>query len=289
MQPITTLLDRCSDTKKLLLPAPLRTAYGGDLNFPAHGLRSVHVFANFVATLDGIVSFQTAGKSGGGEISGFNAEDRFVMALLRSAADAVLLGSGTLHGDPGHVRTPEFICPSFREEFRSFRQNVLKKPVHPLNVVITGSGRIDLDEPTFHTPELPVVLITTAKGYDRLRSDHGRSLARVEVRTTGDQGAVSPAAAVHILHEQFGVERLLHEGGPNLFSRFLGDGLIHELFLTLAPQIAGRDERHRRLALAEGSPFSPDRAPWFDLVSLKASQSHLFLRYRIRGRCREPT
>jgi hypothetical protein len=85
--------------------------YDGDFCFPAPPPERPHVIANFVQTIDGVVSFRIPGRSGGGEISGGSAEDRFVMGLLRSIADAVLVGSGTLHGDPGHVRTPEFIYP----------------------------------------------------------------------------------------------------------------------------------------------------------------------------------
>lgn len=284
MQPIVTLLDRSPPASRPLLPDRLRATYGGDLQFPAAAARPVTIFANFVATLDGVVSYQIPGRSEGGEISGFNAEDRFIMGLLRSASDAVLIGAGTFRDSSGSVFLPESICPAFRQEFRSFREKVLKKPAHPLNVVVGGSGEIDLDEPLFHTPGLTGVLITTALGYDRLRRLYGRSLAGAEVRATDDEGPkVSPAGAVRILHDEFGVERLLHEGGPTLFGQFLAEGLIDELFLTVSPQIAGRDEGHRRLGLVEQSLYAPEGSPRFALMSLKAAQDHLFLRY-----CRHP-
>jgi len=283
MRSINTLIERSPSTERPFLSAPLKTAYDGDLMFPRSTENSVYVLANFVMTLDGRVSYHIPGKSGGGEISGFNDEDRYVMGLLRSLADAVLFGSGTLHGDPGHVRIAEFICPSFQDEFRSFRQTVLKKPVYPLNVIITGSGRIDLDEPTFHTSGLSTLIITTAGGYERLRRDHGRSLAATTVRTTGDkEERVSPRAALRILHDEFAVEHLLHEGGPTLLGQFLAHDLVDEVFLTLSPQVAGQDETHRRPGMVEGWLFSPDTAPWYDLISLKMARSHLYLRYRTR-------
>lgn len=284
MQPIVTLLDRFPSASEPALPAGLRAIYGGDLQFPA-ATRPVCVFANFAATLDGVVSYQIPGRSGGGEISGFNEEDRFIMGLLRSASDAVLFGAGTFRDSSGSIFLPESICPAFRQEFRSFRERVLKKPASPLNVVVGGSGTIDLAEPLFHTPGLTGVVITTAFGYDRLRQRYGRSLAGAEVRATDDEGPrVSPAKAIRILHDEFGVERLLHEGGPTLFGQFLADGLIDELFLTLSPQIAGRDETHRRLGLVEQSLYTPEGSPRFTLVSLKAAQNHLFLRYRSHPR-----
>jgi riboflavin biosynthesis pyrimidine reductase len=60
----------------------------------------------------------------------------------------------------------------------------------------------------------------------------------------------------------------------------LRDRLIDELFLTIAPQIAGRSESTPRLGLVEGAAFTVDAAPWSRLVDLRRSGDHLFARYR---------
>lgn len=281
MHQIRTLIDRFPSAVESVLPPRLRTAYDGDLGLPRPARGRMHVAANFVTTLDGVASFQIVGRAGGGEISGFNEADRFIMGLLRSMTDAVLFGSGSLHGDPGHVRTAEFVYPQLREEFRSFRQTRLHKPIHPLNVVLSGTGRVNLDEPTFHTPDLSTLIITTEAGLDRLQSDHGSSLAVAQVRTVGEGGnRVPPAGALRILRDEFGVRHLLHEGGPTLFGQFLGKGLVDELFLTLAPQIAGRDQFQHRPGIIEQMSFSPDGAPWFDLMNVRMAGSHLYMRYK---------
>ena len=64
-----------------------------------------YCIANFVSTLDGVVSFNLPGQSEGAQISSSNEEDRFIMGLLRASADAVLVGSGTLQavGSAGHL------------------------------------------------------------------------------------------------------------------------------------------------------------------------------------------
>src|SRR6185312_5869053 len=98
---------------------------------------------------------------------GGSAEDRFIMGLLRSVCDAVLIGSGTLHGDPGHVRIPEFVYPEAKHLYAELRRKLGKPPL-PLNVVLTASGRINLEELTFHTPGLPVLIVTTEEGASRL-------------------------------------------------------------------------------------------------------------------------
>ena len=83
----------------------------------------------------------------------------------------------------------------------------------------------------------------------------------------------------------------LCEGGPALLGGLIGAEVVDELFLTIAPQIAGRSNDHPRPSLVEGLGFEIGAAPWAELVSVMRSTDHLFLRYRItaRRRPRGPT
>ncbi len=58
---------------------------------------------------------------------------------------------------------------------------------------------------------------------------------------------------------------------------FLAEQLLDELFLTLAPQIAGQDEQSERPALVAGQLFVPERSLWSTLISVKCGGNHLFL------------
>lgn len=69
------------------------------------------------------------------------------------------------------------------------------------------------------------------------------------------------------------------EGGPHLLAQFIAERCLDELFLTLAPQMAGRDGHLERMGLTAGRIFSPDNPVWGELVSLRVGGSHLFLRY----------
>jgi riboflavin biosynthesis pyrimidine reductase len=273
---IVTLYEREEPEESILTPE-LRRLYGGDLSFPeAHGNRP-YVIGNFVETIDGVVSFAIPGRSGGGEISGGSEEDRFVMGLLRSIADAVVVGSGTLHGDPGHVRIPAFIYPEANDLYAELRRKLGKPPL-PLNVILTASGKINFDEATFHSDGLPTAIVTTDEGAARIASDHG-DMPHVTVRTTGEAGRTSPEAVLKILGRDFGVRLLVHEGGPTIFGQYLAAGMIDELFLTVAPQIAGRLHLAQRPGIAGETLFLPETAPWFGLRSIKRARDHLLLRY----------
>jgi riboflavin biosynthesis pyrimidine reductase len=273
---IITLYER-EEPKEQFLPPELRRLYGGDLSFPKTHSNRPYVIGNFVETLDGVVSFRIPGRSGGREIRGGNDEDRFVMGLLRSVSDAVLVGSRTFHESPGHVWIPAFIYPEVKELYALLRRKLGKPPL-PITVILTASGKVDLDEPTFHTESLPTAIITTNEGASRIASDHG-DISHITVRTTGEAGRTTPAAVLKILADEFGIRLLLHEGGPTIFGQWLDAKMIDELFLTLAPQIAGRQSIAQRPSIAGETLFSPEMAPWFGLRSIKQARNHLLLRY----------
>ena len=97
------------------LPAELRRLYGGELGFDAPC-----VFANFVQTIDGVVSIPELPRSNA-LIAAKSEADRFVMGLLRACADAVIVGSGTMLASPSGTWQPESSYPAARESFAELR------------------------------------------------------------------------------------------------------------------------------------------------------------------------
>lgn len=283
MAPIRTLFERQESAVPFVLPDDLRMAYGGDLQFTP-GSGRPHVVGNFVSTLDGVVSFAIPGKSGGGDISGSNREDRFIMGLLRASADAVMVGAGTLHEvSQSHLFAAECIYRAASDSYARYRGEVLRKRRYPLNVIVSASGKIDLERAIFHTPELRAVIFTTEEGSKRLAAAGVEALDSTAVRPIGPSGSLlSPSTMLDILGREFGVGLLLHEGGPALFGAFVAQGLVDEFFLTIAPQLAGRGGGPLRPGMIAGIEFSPVTAPWLDLLSVKQSGEHLYLRYRKR-------
>jgi riboflavin biosynthesis pyrimidine reductase len=285
MEQITTLFDRHGVLDDSVLPEELRVLYSGDLQFPAHPDQT-YVIGNFVSTLDGVVSFQIPGKSGGGDISGSNAADRFIMGLLRASADAVIVGAGTLRDTAaGHLWLAENVYPEARDMYIRYRQGVLKKSEPPLNVIVAGSGIVDLHKAVFQTPRVRTVIVTSLKGRKRLKSDGLESLPSVEARVLDSpDGRIDPASILKLLRDEFAVKHLLHEGGPTLFGDFVARGCVDELFLTVAPQFAGRVVERKRPGVISGTEFAPQTAPWSKIVSVKQSGDHLYLRYALLNR-----
>ena len=259
----------------LPLPPGLARLYGR-LRMPLPRAHP-HVISNFVTTLDGVVSLNAKGHASGGDISGFSAQDRMVMGLLRAIADVVIIGSGTLAVDRRHVWTAEAILPGLADDYRRLSKALGQRGA-PLNVIVSGSGGIDLRLPVFASGKVKALIVTTGAGAKRLLKQ--RVPDSVEIRAVRrGAGAIAPGAILEEVGRVSSGKLILVEGGPRLLGDFYAARRLDEQFLTLAPQIAGRDAGDRRLSLVMGKAFAP-RDPLFGtLVDVRRGGSHLFLRY----------
>ena len=250
------------------------------------------VLCNFVQTLDGIVSLKIPGKSGGAEISGHNQEDTFIMAVLRACADAVMIGEETFRNAPGHVWTAGRVYPALVDEFQTFRKHVGKGSPHPLNVVVSGRGHVDLNQSLFKDAEIQSLVLTTQQGASRLHQRFGTTLPAT-VRVLPGDAVLAPADMMALLHVEYGIHMLLHEGGPSLLASFLEQAWLDEIFLTISPQIVGRGPTGERPSFSGPLGLPPEQAVWGQLLSVKRADKsgHLFLRYQVRsqegGECGE--
>jgi riboflavin biosynthesis pyrimidine reductase len=260
------------------LPEPLVSAYDGPLAIPLRPDRPT-VVANFVSTIDGVVAFDTDWSSGGGEVSGFYAPDRFLMGALRTLADVVLIGAGTVRAAPNHEWTPRRVHRASAAAFADWRRQ-LGLAEQPTTMVVSASGELDLEHPGLSAGDVPVVVVTTESGEGRLPGSGLRE--GVTVVAAGHARAVSARAVVETA-ARLGARLVLCEGGAHLLADLVEQRLVDELFLTIAPQIAGRDPDHPRLALVEGAAFSIDSAPWGRLISVHRSGDYLFLRFALGG------
>jgi len=272
LAPLETLFEQSQGSEQPL-PPELAALYGR-FALPRHGNRP-HVMGNFVSTLDGVVALGEAGKSGGGEISGFNKHDRAVMGLLRASADAVVVGAGTLRSVPGHLWTSDYIYPPLAGSYQALRA-ALGKSGPPLNVIVTERGEVHPDQRVFKG-EVPALVVTTPEGGHAAR-ERGISGA-VQVAEVDTAGSVSARSVLEAVSRVRPVEVVLVEGGPHWMCDFFAERLLDELFLTLAPQVAGRDSRSQRPGFVSGRTFAPDDSQRGRLVSASRGASHLLLRY----------
>jgi riboflavin biosynthesis pyrimidine reductase len=199
---------------------------------------------NFVMSLDGAVTLE--GRSGGlGDES-----DRVAMQVLRTLADVVLVGAGT-------VRVEGYGGLRVDEEDAAWRR-AHGMPEQPRVAVV--SSRLDLGpgHPFFtRATGRPIVVTHAASPADRRAA-----LAEVaDVLVCGDE-AVDPRAMVAALAEA-GLPQVLCEGGPHLFGSLTEADLVDELCLSLSPLLVaggagrivrGAPEVERRMRLVHAIP-----------------------------------
>lgn len=263
--------------RELPLPVQLASLYGR-LAFPEHA-GGPHIFANFVETLDGVVSLGIPGKAGGGEISGFNAHDRMVMGLLRAVSDAVIVGAGTLRAvSPNHLWTADYICPAFADAYGALRTRLGKREP-PLNVIVSARGQIDLALPLFQSGKVQVLIVTVPEGAQHLAHQRLPTWVQARIATAPHGGLIGAREILDAVARTRPSDMILVEGGPRLIADFFAQGCLDEQFLTLAPQVAGRDSASNRPGLVMGQTFAPDHPVWGTLVEVKRGGNHLFLRY----------
>jgi riboflavin biosynthesis pyrimidine reductase len=279
---VQTLIDCDKELTESALPQELRELYDGDLHFPRSAAVRPFIIANFVSTLDGVVSYEIKDRSGGSTISGSDPSDRFIMGLLRASADAVIVGARTVQDVSAEsLWTPEYTYPDAKRLYAEYRINALHKPEYPLLVVVSSSGRLELERAIFRAPAMRTLVITSMAGKDELTRRGATTQGSVEIHAfNSNGGSIAPTTILQLLQSEYGIQTLLHEGGPTLFGQFLAAGTVDELFLTLSPQIAGREGSPTRPALVQGVRFVPDSAPWFQMLSVKQKAAHLYLRYR---------
>ncbi len=163
------------------IPGALAACYGGDLGFSAPCL-----YANFVASVDGVVALGS-GEESGGVISGHCEADHFVMGLLRACADAVLIGAGTFRKAPTHLWHAEHVYPAAASLFALLRRQLGLAP-QPLLIVVSSSGELAGDHAAFRHPTL---IVTTPVGEAQLKL-----ALPAQVRFSVSDAAPIPVAAI---------------------------------------------------------------------------------------------
>jgi riboflavin-specific deaminase-like protein len=210
------------------------------------------VAVNFAATVDGRATI--------GGVSGpiGSATDTAMLAGLRTRFDAVMIGAGTMRAERYGRAVPN-------QEKRERRERI-GLPHDPLTVIV--SGRLDLpwDAPLFKDGGR-VLIFTT--------SEAEPPQTETSLRVVRHEGRVDLAAALAYLRGERGIRSVLCEGGPRLHAELQAAGLVDDLFLTIAPKLAGGGAP--RIIEGELPRVEPLELAW-----LLEDDGELFARYRVR-------
>jgi riboflavin biosynthesis pyrimidine reductase len=100
--------------------------------------------------------------------------------------------------------------------------------------MVIVSGRLDLpwEAPLFTNGAGRVLVLTAA-------SEGEAPATATPVEVVRHEGGVDLAAALADLRHRRGIRALLSEGGPRLHAQLEAGGMVDDLFLTIAPKLAG--------------------------------------------------
>lgn len=190
---------------------------------------------------------------------------------LRSEADAVMVGIGTVLADDPHLTIKD------SENIRS--REAKDKPPHPARVIADSRGRLPAEAAVLDDLATTYVLVTDAAPADRI--DAIEQADAEVIRTPGDR--VDLAAAFDRLADN-GIDRLLVEGGGELLYSLFEAGLVDTLSVYVGGVIIGGREAP---TLVDGEGFV-DAFPDLSLTDVERIDSGVLLTWAVSGSDRSP-
>jgi 5-amino-6-(5-phosphoribosylamino)uracil reductase len=194
-------------------------------------------------------------------------EDLDEVDQLRSTADAILVGAGTIRAD-----NPRLLI---RDSRRAAAREAEGRPPHPLRVTVTATGDLDPAARFFTGPGTPLVYATAAAAVAARKNLKDKALI-IDVGTE-----LSLAAVFEDLYSERMVLTLLAEPGSTLSRDLLAANLADELRLAIAPFFVG-DPAAPRFALP--APYPHTAANPMTLVSVRRVGEVAVHRYRLTDR-----
>ena len=260
--------DRIYDFDELSFPSE-----GVSLEIPINSLNPLnslnddskrpYVIFNMVSSIDGKA---TTFKGELGKLG--SRPDRYLMKRLRSQVDGVIAGANTLRHDAFIPTLPDDLVT---ERLRHFTQP------QPLGIVITNSGNLPADHRFWNAgQELRLVIASEKAAIAPWVSQKAQIL---RLPSQDQNQAIDLQAVLALLWQQFGIKRLLVEGGASLNYSLISQHLADEIFLSIAPYVVGGVEN---MTIIGGSDYGMGGGdiPKLELRSVYSHDSELFLRYQ---------
>jgi riboflavin-specific deaminase-like protein len=219
------------------------------------------VAVNFALTWDGKVSTRNFTPSD------FSSPlDKHRLLEIRAGGDALLVGARTISADNMTMGLPD-------PELRAARLR-RGQSEYPLRVIVSNSGEISPDLRLFSFDYSPVVIFSTA----RMSAVRRKELEKFATVRCSESSQLDLREALAILRREYGVKKVVCEGGPRLFRALLEQGVVQEVNLTLCPRIFGGQSAPTLTGLP--GEFLP-KSLRYRLKRMEIVGDEAFLRYRV--------
>jgi riboflavin biosynthesis pyrimidine reductase len=183
--------------------------------------------------------------------------DTALLRELRTAVDAILVGTGTLRAE-GYA--------NLLDDDQRSRRVSRGLDAEPIVATIARRGNVPVDVPLFAEPRARIQVDTEAE------APPFSATASVAVERL-PPGEATPASVLAHLGRERGVRSVLCEGGPTLLRGLVAAACIDDMLLTLAPLLAAGGAP----GLLEGAPLDPPGR--LRLNDVHRAGEHLFMHY----------
>lgn len=221
------------------------------------------VTANFALTWDARISTRR------GTPANFSSpRDKRRLIEIRSRCDAILASVKTIASDNMTMGLPDAGLRAAREK--------RGQPPYPLRVLLNNSSRIDPKLRVFEKDFSPIVIFSTTRMPARLRD----ALAPKADLWLQESPTVNLTTMLATLRAEYGVKRLVCEGGAQVMRSLLTASLVDEIHVTLVPRIFGGQDAPTLTSIA--GQFLPTSIP-LQLRQMEVIEGECFLRYRVKA------
>lgn len=274
------------------VPEKVKQVYG-EVYFPPAPDSRPYTISSLVLSMDGRIGFQ--GQAAGPLIAkGNNLDpdgalaDFWVLNMLRTYADAVIVGARTLQVEKDGYA---WICDG--DLVRDRMKLLGKKNVAPINIVASYDGTdIPIDHQIFKCSDLKVWIATSPRGAEYLQKVlpyalhivssplHGQPVANegddaIPVIVTGRDKSTDTKELLKALR-LLGIERVLAES-PTFVWHLLSTQQLDEIFWNFSGVLAGGS-----VLLGQGGAFTLEDHPHCELLFLGRHRSNfIFTRQKV--------
>jgi 5-amino-6-(5-phosphoribosylamino)uracil reductase len=231
---------------------------------PAKAPPRPFVTANFALTWDARISTRHHTPA-----NFSSPRDKRRLVEIRARCDAILASVKTIASDNMTMGLPD-------ADLRAERQKRGQAP-YPLRVLLNNSGRIDPNLRVFEKDFSPIVIFSTTRMTARLRD----ALAAKADLWLHQAPVVNLATMLSTLRSEYGVKRLVCEGGAQVLRSLLTVNLIDEIHVTFTPRIFGGKDAPTLTSVAGN--FLPASIP-LQLRAMEVIEGECFLRYRVSAK-----
>ena len=204
-----------------------------------------HVILNSAISLDGVIGERNR------RIVFSNKQDFLRVYRLRRSVDAILVGINTILTDNPRLTT----------HYRSAK--------NPIRVIVDSRARIPIDSRVLNKDAATIIAVSKKASVKKINTLRGRHIG---VIVAGNR-MVDLKKMMGELYKR-GIRKVLLEGGGTLNKSMLENGLVNEIYITIAPRLLGT-----------GIHLINDRLikdVKLNLMGIKKIQDQILLKYRVK-------